>query len=674
MRLPDDRKPMNGARPWTAGPSATALAAALAAAAILTYAGAARAEAPRFIAEVDRNQVAVGEPFVYEVTLSVGNDQISDYRPPDFKGLRVLRTPAAPNQSTQMQFGGAGMFVQISYSWRYELAATQKGTITIGPAHARVGGQDFRSSLVTVSTSASAAPRPMGTPSGAAAAPVPQSSYDPSGAAPSTAGPPGVPPGVPPEASEGGSFIRMVTDKQKVYVGEALSAAWYLYMSEPADKYDTQVEPHTEGFWTEDVTVPSRRGGLLLSQEVVQGRPYQVGMVLKKALFPLEPGRLTITPMEAEIARSDFFGSAVRTQRVRSAPSVIEVLPLPKTSQQTSQPVGFDPANVGTYTLAARVDRDKVAVGEPVTLTIEVAGQGNLRKLALPAIPRLEGWKTYEPRVNVVIDPASGTSGTKIAEVLLLPERSGAVVLPALGLDTFDPASHRYARAETKPMTLTATGDGAAAVPGAPASSATKAGGAFNENVIAGEIRPVHARAPLRRDLGTTFFRTRGFEFLLVLPPLGLVLAVAGFRLRDRLTQDTGSRRRRRARQKVRAHLSAADRHRLRGEAGAFFIEIDRVIREALTSRLGHPVKGLRMDELRALLAARGLPVKEIDRVIALLEECDKARFAPGGIGMNVGSDGGAASLDSSLATTLDLASDLILFIEKAPLSPGTEA
>ena len=38
---------------------------------------------------------------------------------------RQPSTPAAPNQSTQMQFGGAGMFVQISYSWRYELAATR---------------------------------------------------------------------------------------------------------------------------------------------------------------------------------------------------------------------------------------------------------------------------------------------------------------------------------------------------------------------------------------------------------------------------------------------------------------------------------------------------------------------------------------------------------------------
>jgi hypothetical protein len=114
----------------------------------------ARAEAPRFLGEVDRNQVTIGEPFIYQVTVSVGNDQVGDYRPPDFKGLRVLSAPRAPNQSTQMQFGGAGMYVEVNYSWRYELAATQKGNVAIGPARIKVNGQELRSSVVTVAVGA----------------------------------------------------------------------------------------------------------------------------------------------------------------------------------------------------------------------------------------------------------------------------------------------------------------------------------------------------------------------------------------------------------------------------------------------------------------------------------------------------------------------------------------
>ena len=101
-------------------------------------------------------------------------------------------------------------------------------------------------------------------------------------------------------------------------------------------------------------------------------------------------------------------------------------------------------------------------------------------------------------------------------------------------------------------------------------------------------------------------------------------------------------------------HLHAEDAF----ELPAFFIEIDRVIREVLSERLGRSVQGLRMEELKGLLGERGLPPGEADRVIALLEECDRARFAPGSV----------AGDPASLAATLERANELIDFLEKAPL------
>jgi hypothetical protein len=615
----------------------------------LCFSSSARAEAPRFQAEVDRNQVVVGESFIYQVTLGVGNERVSDYRPPEFKGLRVLGS-SGPNQSTQMQFGGAGTFVEVSYSWRYELTPTQKGMVTIAPARVKVNGQEFRTGTVTVSAAnlGSTAPPPPISPNPAQPAPNPAQPL-----APGTATPVPAPRGaLPAEAAGGGSFIRVVADKPKVFVGEAIGATWYLYMNQPVDKFELQSEPHTEGFWTEDVQVPSRRGALVQTEETVEGRPYQVAAVLKKALFPLQVGKLTITPMEARISRSDFFGNS-RGQQVRSVPTVIEVQPLPR----TGQPAGFDSANVGTFTMAAKVDRSRVSVGEAVTLTIEVSGRGNVRKLALPPIPKLAGWKSYEPRVTVTVDPASGITGTKTAEVLLLPERPGGVTIPPLGLDTFDPEANRYARAETPALVLTATGDGGTTGAGPVAAPAPgTAGGGFAENVIAGEIRPIHTSGGLRRDLGTTFFHTRGFLGLVAVPPLGLALVILGLRARDRLSEDTGARRRRTARRKVRAHLAAADAHRRKSESGPFFIELDRVMREALSSRLGAPVKGLRMDELRVLLSGRGVAAADVDRLIALLEECDRARFAPGSVDT------------ATLGSTLEQAAELIDVVERMPL------
>ena len=136
-------------------------------------------------------------------------------------------------------------------------------------------------------------------------------------------------------------------------------------------------------------------------------------------------------------------------------------------------------------------------------------------------------------------------------------------------------------------------------------------GAAGVENVIAAEIRPIRARAALNRDLGATFYRSRPFLGVLLLPPLGLVLGRFFARLRERLAQDSQRNRRRRVRQMVRRRLGAAEDHRDAGRRSAFYIEIDRVLRDVLAARLRRPVTGLRMDELRDLLLARGMPADE---------------------------------------------------------------
>lgn len=613
--------------------AATLVASAL----IAVAARPAHAEAPRFQADVERRQVTVGDAFVYEVTLGVGQDQVSDYRPPDFKGLRVLSASRQPNQSTQMQFGGAGMFVQVNYTWQYQLQAQQKGNITIGAARVRVNGTEFKTSPVTIA---------VGTAGGTAPPPMPQASVPPS-AAPAAA-----PDVAPPEAATGGSFIRLVTDKQKAYVGEAIAATWFLYLNQPADKYDTQVEPTMEGFWTEDVTLPQRRGGMVLNEEVVQGRHYQVGPAMRKALFPLHPGRLTIGPMEAQLSRVDFFGTPMRSQRLRSTPTTLEILPLPT----QGQPNAFDPANVGTFTLTRRIDRTQVATGEAVTLTLEIGGHGNIRKVGLPPAPKLDGWKTYDPRVQVNLDPGNGVEGTKSAEILMLPERPGTFEIPGQTLAYFDPSKEKYEQATTPPITITVTG---AAITGGAggAAPAGPAPGEGLENVIAGEIRPIHARGDLRRNLSATFLHTGAFAGLLIAPPLLFVVALLGLGLRDKLSADTGATRRRRSRKKVQAHLASAEAHRRRRDLGAFYNELDRVVREALSHRLGVAAAGLRMDELREHLGTLGLADADSARVVALLEDCDRARFAPGSM----------ASDDAALGAALDRAGEVVAAIESAP-------
>jgi hypothetical protein len=616
---------------------------------IALLAGRAAAAEPTFVARVDRTQVGAGESFILEVTLSVEGGRVDGYRAPDLRGMRALSE--RPSQSTQMQMGGGGTFVRQVYGWHYEVLAPDRGTFNIGPARVRVDGHELRTEKIAISvvdTGQAPPTRRRGFPQGIPNPGLPFPGF-------------GVQDDAPPADAQSGrgrrNFLRVQASKNKAYVGEEITVEWLLYLTERQDKYGTTAEPHTDGFWVEDRTAPNPHAGLSFTEQTYEGRNFIVAPLMKKALFPLHPGRLTVSPLESEISRVDFFGSTLRTERLKTEPLTIEVLPLPT----AGQPPKFDTSAVGRFTLRADVDRDRVNVGEAVTLKLTIAGQGNLRKLATPVLPRLDGWKVYEPKVSVTLDPGERVTGNKTVEYLLLPERAGVTNIPPFTLAFFDPERGTYGSEKSNPLRIEVSAEGAPQAGARPASatSATVATGsapAGSENLLTLDIRPLRNRSTLRRDLGTSFYRSRGLVGVVVFPPLALALtAFVGF-VRQRLSKETESTRWRKLRRLARRRLRTAEACLREGRLGQAFGEIERVLREFLTGKLGTQIAGLSWDELRATLAKAGLSPALVDATLAALEDCDRARFAPGSVSVE------------EVCATRDRVSEIILQIEKAHL------
>jgi hypothetical protein len=622
---------------------------------IVTAAGVARAAEPSFVARVDRTQVGAGESFTLEITLSVEGGRVDGYRAPDLRGLRALAE--RPSQSTQMQMGGGGTFVRHVYGWHYEVLAPDRGTFTVGSARVRVDDHELRTEKITItvvdSGQAPAARRPgRGFPHG-----IPNPGLPFPGL--------GVEDDTPPAETEQGrgrrNFLRVQSSKIKAYVGDQIKVDWSLYLTERQDKYGTTAEPRTDGFWVEDLPVANLHTGLSLTQQTYEGRSYLVAPLMRKALFPLHPGRLTISPLESEISRVDFFGATLRTERLKTEPLTIEVLPLPT----AGQPPKFDTSAVGHFTLRADVDRDRVNVGEAVTLKLAISGQGNLRKLAAPALPRLDGWKVYEPKVSVTLDPGERVVGTKVVEYLLLPERPGVTNIPPFTLAFFDPERGSYGSEKSNPLRIEVGAEAAQAAGTRPANVATgivasgsAAAASGGENVLALDIRPLRNRPTLRRDLGASFYQSRGLGIIVAVPPLALALtALVGF-ARERLSQETEGTRRRKLRRLARRRLRTAEAHLKEGRLAQAFGEIERVLREFLTGKLNTQIAGLSWDELRATLAQAGVAPTLVNATLAALEDCDRARFSPGSLS------------PEEVRTARDRAGEIILQIERAPLRP----
>ena len=206
--------------------------------------------------------------------MTAADERIDGYRPPDFRALRMV-SATGPNRSTQVQMGGGQTSVQNGYTWRYQLMLPPgaKSGVTIGPAHVRVAGRDVASNPVQVRIGAGAARPP-------AAARVPGGGLFPRGLFDDG------PPEEPAASSSGVAFIRAVADKPRAFVGEQVTVAWYLYLTEPQNNFQPLAQPRTDGFWVEDVPSTNPQGRLAFTDQVEGGRSYQVALLRQEGAVP----------------------------------------------------------------------------------------------------------------------------------------------------------------------------------------------------------------------------------------------------------------------------------------------------------------------------------------------------------------------------------------------------
>ena len=607
------------------------------------------AQGPSFSARVGQTQVGVGEAFVYEVTLSVSQGGAESFRRPEFRGLRVISE--RPSQSTQFQMGVGGTVMQQNFSWRYELVPLQKGKLTIGPAAIRVDGKDLKTESIAIQVvDAGQAPqqtrrtRPGGIP-GFPGFPGFEPDEEPD--------PAPTPPPAAQEVKAAGrrNFVRASANKAKVFVGEPVVAEWTLYLTETQNKYTASKEPRTDGFWVEDLQIPTHRGNLALSEQVVDGRVYLVAPIIRKLLFPLSPGTHTVTPLEADISRVDFFGTPIRSEHLKSEPITVEVVPLPT----QGKPANFDNAAVGTFAITAQVDKTQVNVGDALTLTVVLSGKGNVRKVGLPAMPKLDGAKLYDPKVSVNIEPGETLKATKTAEYLFLPERPGTLRIPSLTFASFDPEKGAYTTQKTTPFQIEVTGTAMAAA----ATTTTSTGRPGTENLIALDLRPPRNLPGLRRDLGLALFQSSTLLGIIAFPPALMLALFFARKARARLSRETDDTRRRKLRKQADRRLRTAANFLTEGHPQPALTEIERVLREYLLGKLGQPIAGMSRDELREALQRAGGGADVVDSALRALDTCDRARFAPGGLGQEEAS------------ATIDQASEILAALDRLDNRPA---
>ena len=543
------------------------------------------------------NQVGVGQQFVLNVEVSGAQGVDRDPELPDLSPFSVY---LGSGSSSSIQMSGGRTSVTLTIQYRFQ--ATRSGTFTVDPFEVRAGGGAFTTEPLTLTV---------------ADAPVPQGP---------SAGPGAADRGIAPEDL----FVEAVPSRRQVYENQPVVVDYRIFTRVNVSSYSITQLPPATGFWVEEYP-PA--GNPVIGQTVRDGMQYTTATIRKVALFPTGSGTRTLEPLgiEAQVRvrrRSafdpfeDFFGrgsllnSSISTAAA-SRPVEIEVLPLPGGRPENF--TGF----VGDLEVAATLDRDSVQVSDAVTLTVEVAGSGNLRMLAEPEVEVPPGFEAFPPEVTERVDRTdAGVSGTRTYEYVLVPRAPGVGAIPPVELAYFDPGSGTYEVAASGALAVEVTG---VAADGPLGTGRVRAG----VEELRTDIRFIQLGSPALVLANRTLFAHPLF-WITLLVPLAAVGGAAGLRRhRDRLHGDVAYARSRRAAKVAGKRLAEARKLADGEDVRAFYAEAGHALEGFLADKLNIAAAGMIRDEVRDRLTVLGVATEAAEPCLECLEECDRQRFAP---------------------------------------------
>lgn len=558
------------------------------------------------------NATTVGADDVLTYTLTVRGAPLSSVQMPAAPGTRGLSAlQSMPNTRREVVYRQGALQQSVSFAWEYR--PLREGTARIEPVEVEVQGETHATAAIDVRV-------------------VPQSqrARRRTGARaqrPSASG--GGADGEAEERNDGFAeddlFIRTSVSKRRLYLGEQSVITYRLFFRRGINLRHSRLAGAWDaaGFWREELDVSSRP---VPRSSLEDGERYQSIVLKRVAVFPTRTGTLTIDPLridtEAERSRraygsSRFFSLRGRSEELRIASDsvTIEVQPLPG-----GAPSSFGGA-VGTFEMEARTPRPDVAAGDPVEVAVRVTGRGNIATLEAPAVTVPSSFERYDPSARMSVARGGDfVRGTKTFTYTFVPRESGSFQIDPVPFSYFDPEAEQYETLRTDAVTLRVRGGAEA-----PPAAAGQLGSGLPANDIAG-VLPAAARwvrtaeAPLYKQ---------PWAYAVLLVPLALLAGLLAVRRRTDRRAEEAARRQRAARPHAEEHLAEAERALDRDRPRAAYEHVERALLGFIGHRLGIAAHGLTRAQLGARLAEAGVPDETRQTLDALLEACDRARFAP---------------------------------------------
>ena len=540
-----------------------------------------------FQTKVSKNRMGINERLKVSFEMNKNGD---NFRPPKFEGFRVV---GGPNQSTSNTWiNGKRSF---SRTYTYFLNPTRKGTLKIGQATIKIDGEIYKTSPAQVEvTDAVKTPNQGG-----------NADYI---------------------ADQNVHLVAEVSNGRP-YLNEAFTVVYKLYYtSQIGISNVNEVEsPSFADFWSHLIPIQK----LEMKQGVFKGETYNYVTWRKAVLYPQKTGELVIEPLTLNINvqvpsnRRDIFGQRINRQVpkvITAGKRIIKVKPLP----EKNKPIGFTGA-VGSFDLSYSLNKKVLKASESFQATLKVSGRGNLKLFGLPKITVPATLEVYEPEHTESIKTnLLGMQGSIQDTYTIVPEFQGNYPIPGVSFSYFDPNKQSYVTLSSKEYMVNVN-------EGPLAGKSPK--GEIVSNLLKPNLNDKQFNfIALETDLqpiikSQSFFGKRNFYLMIFVPFVFLFLFTIWFKTESTRKIDPVTERQKTANRLAKKYLSSAKKALRKKEA--FYEALERALHNYLKAKLRIVTADFSKDRIISLLKDKKVEINLIKEFVALLSDCEAARYAP---------------------------------------------
>ena len=593
---------------------------------ILNVISTAYAKEVKVVISVDKNKVEIGS----HIRLTVGVEGAFDTDIPKLSMPESFSLMFGPSVSTQTTI--INNVVKVFRGFMYGFSPREKGRFEIGPVTLDYKGRTYTSNSISIEVVAR----------------TPFESI------------------IDEKSDTSGQrvdinkmvFVELKTDKQEAYIYEEIIQSFKLYFQKglPIDDLD-YVAASTKNFLAEKLGEERRY------EEVRDGILYNV-IELRTALFPLVSGIIKIPSASFKcniIIRQqrnrgslfdEFMGGGGRRYPVERStePVKMTIKPLPV----VGKPEGFTGA-VGKYTMDVLAKPTKLKVGDPITLTINIRGEGNIQTIGEPLLAPegMKDFKAYNFEAKVTITGRGhGIKGEKLFNKVIEPQSEDSGVIPGISFSYFDPELEKYKTITHAPIPIEVEHSEIEI----PIHLSVEGAGMTKGQVkiLTKDILPIMSDLYSFENQRSAIYKSPFIlAIVFIIPILIVVACIYVQRQRELLHSDVGYARKKRAMAHAQQHLSNARELLQLDNPSEFYAALAKTILKHIADKLNVTPAAVTSDNIYDILEKRGVSDDVIKELRQCLESCDYGRFSSGHLSK------------AQMESTLDTTEQVIMHLEK---------